>query len=128
MAVIKRMVADLNMGLEVVAVPTVREPDGLALSSRNVYLPPDQRKAAPVIYRALCRAHQLWEEGERDGERLRREARRILESEPLVGGIDYVSVADAASLEELDTVHGPAMVSTAVRMGKARLIDNVLLG
>ena len=127
-AVIKRMVSDLNIAVDIVAVPTVRDPGGLALSSRNVYLTPEQRSAAPIIYRALCRARRLWEEGEESGERLRREVRHILEGEPLIEKIDYVSVADASSLEELDVIQRPAIVSVAVLMGKTRLIDNILLG
>ena len=127
LAVIRRMAVDLNMGIDVVAVPTVREPDGLALSSRNVYLTPQQREAAPEIYKALCQARSLWNEGERRGDHLRREVRRILEQETLIERIDYVSVADATGLEELDVIQQPAMVSVAVHMGKARLIDNVLL-
>jgi len=127
-AVIRRMAADLNMGLQVVVLPTVREPDGLAMSSRNVYLTPEQRRAAPVLYRALTHARDLWQHGERDGERLRQEVRRILEGEPLVMNVDYVSVADAETLEELDTVDRPAMLSLAVRIGRTRLIDNVPLG
>jgi pantoate--beta-alanine ligase len=126
-AVIKRMASDLNMGVQVAVLPTVREPDGLAMSSRNIYLTPEQRKAAPALYRALSRVRELWQGGERDAERLRREARAALEAEPLVEAIDYVSVADAETLEELDTVDRPAMVSLAARMGRARLIDNVVL-
>ena len=126
-AVIGRMASDLNMGVQVVVLPTVREPDGLAMSSRNIYLTPEQRKAAPSLYRALSRVRELWQGGERDAERLRREARAMLEAEPLVEAIDYVSVADAETLEELDTVDRPAMVSLAARMGRARLIDNVVL-
>ena len=127
-AVIKRLVQDLNMGIEVVVVPTVREPDGLALSSRNVYLTGDQRKAAPVIYRALREAETLWLDGEKRGESLRVAVRRVLEREPMVERIDYVSVADASSLEELDAIQEKAMVSVAVQIGKARLIDNIILG
>lgn len=127
-AVIRRMARDLNMGLEVVVLPTVREADGLAMSSRNVYLTPEQRRAAPVLYRALCRARDMWQQGERDAERLRQAARQIIEAEPQVERLDYVSVADAETLEELDTVDRPAMVSLAAMVGKARLIDNVLLG
>ena len=127
-AVIVRMVADLDMGIDIVAVSTVREPDGLALSSRNVYLTREQRKAAPVLYLALCQARGLWEEGESCGERLRQEVRRVLAQESTIASIDYVSVADASSLEELSSIQQPAMVSVAVRMGKVRLIDNVLLG
>jgi pantoate--beta-alanine ligase len=128
-AVIKRMAADLDMGLDIVVVPTVREPDGLALSSRNVYLTTEQRQAAPVIYKALCQARRLWEEGERDGERLRRSVRHTLEQEPLIEEVHYVSAANSGSLHELDTIgQGQAvMVSVAVQMGRTRLIDNIIL-
>jgi pantoate--beta-alanine ligase len=125
--VIRKLVRDLDLGLEVVVVPTVREPDGLALSSRNAYLTPRQRQAAPAVYRALCRAQELWRRGEAGAEQLRREVRSVLASEPLVEGIDYVSVADAETLEELDTVESRAMVSVAIRLGKLRLIDNIIL-
>ena len=125
--VIRQLVRDLDLGLEVVVVPTVREPDGLALSSRNLYLTPQQRQAAPVVYRALCRAQELRRRGEVGAEQLRREVRSVLASEPLVEAIDYVSVADAETLEELDTVGGRAMVSVAIRLGKLRLIDNIIL-
>ena len=128
LAVVRQLVRDLNLGVEVVAVPTVRDADGLALSSRNAYLTPEQRAAAPVIYRALSEARNLWLNGERDAKTLRSAARGILESEPLIDGIDYVSVADADSLIELEQVGGPAMVLTAVRMGRTRLIDNVVVG
>ena len=126
-AVIRKLVRDLGLGLDVVVVPTVREPDGLALSSRNLYLTPEQRRAASVIYRALGQAEARWHQGERDSERLRREVRRTLESEPLVERIDYVSMADADTLAELNTVRGRAMVSVAVHLGQARLIDNITL-
>ena len=126
--VVCQLVRDLDLGVEVVVVPTVRDPDGLALSSRNAYLTTEQRRAAPVVYRALCRAEQLWRQGVRDGEQLRQEVRRVLQSEPLVEGIDYVSVADAATLEELDQVGGQALVSVAVKLGRPHLIDNIILG
>ena len=131
LAVIRRLVRDLNLGLEIVAVPTVRDPDGLAQSSRNVYLTSSQRKAAPVVYRSLCQAERLWSSGVRDAERLRSEVRAVLESEPLVESIDYASVADVESLDELGQLQEPgqgrAMVSVAVRIGRTRLIDNVIL-
>ena len=127
-AVVKRLVKDLNMGVDVVVVPTVREADGLAMSSRNVHLSEEERRAASVLYHALRGAKRLWEGGQHDGEMLRGAVRRVLEKEPLVGKIDYVSVADLATLEELDTATIPAMVSVAVWLGKTRLIDNVLLG
>ncbi len=127
-AVINHLAADLDMGVEIVVAPTVRESDGLAMSSRNMYLTLEQRRAAPVIYKALSHARELWQRGERSGECLRQEVRLILEKEPLIENIDYVSVVDAATLEEIDQVEIPAMVSVAVRIGKARLIDNVMLG
>ncbi len=127
LAVISRMVKDLDMDVEIVDVPTVREEDGLAMSSRNVYLNPDERRAAPVIYNALNRAVDLWRQGETRCDALRAEIKAVLGSAPLVSSIDYVSVADSVTLEELDETAPQAMVSTAVRIGKARLIDNVLL-
>ena len=127
LAVISRMVKDLDMDVEIVAVPTVREEDGLAMSSRNVYLTPDERRAAPVIYNALNRAVDLWRQGETRCDALRAEMKAVLDSDPLVSSIDYVSVADSVTLEELDETAPQAMVSTAVRIGKARLVDNVLL-
>lgn len=126
-AVIRQLLRDLDMGVELVVVPTVREDDGLACSSRNAYLDPQQRQAAPVVFRALTCADTLWRCGETGGDRLRSKVRQELEREPLVTGIDYVSIADPDSLEELGTVTGRAMVSTAVRMGKVRLIDNIIL-
>ena len=128
LAVIRQLVRDLDLGIEVVAVPTVRAEDGLALSSRNTYLTPEQRQAAPVIYQALSEARNLWVNGERDAELLRSATREILNAESLVESIDYVSVADANNLEELELVDGPAMISTAVRLGQTRLIDNVVVG
>ena len=125
--VIARLADDLAMDVEIVVVPTVRDSDGLALSSRNVYLSLGQREAAPVVYRALCRARQLWRSGERDAGLLRREVRRMLEDEPLIETIDYVSVADGPTLEEAEIAETGAMVSTAVVLGRTRLIDNLIL-
>ena len=126
-AIIRRLNLDLNLGAEILICPTVREADGLALSSRNSYLDPAGRHAAPVIYRALSAAQGLWANGVDDADRLRSEARRVLDGEPLVEDVYYVSVADANSLEELVQARSNAMVSTAVRIGRTRLIDNVLL-
>ena len=125
--VIKKMVADLNMNLEVVACPTVREPDGLAMSSRNTYLNSEQRQAATVLYQALSLAQQLWSQGEKDAGRIRRKMKALIQKQPLAD-IDYVSIADNETLDELDTVSSPALVSLAVRIGKTRLIDNMVLG
>ncbi len=124
--VIKRMVSDLNMNLELVAVPTVREPDGLAMSSRNTYLSPKERQAALVLWQALNLASQLWSEGERNASKIRQKMKALIDSEPLAQ-IDYISVADAESLEELAEIDCPALVSLAVRIGKTRLIDNIVL-
>ena len=127
-AVIRQLVRDLNLGVELVAVPTVRDADGLALSSRNAYLTGEQRAAAAVLYRALRRAEESLAAGVRDGARLRAEARRVLEGERLVDGVDYVSVADAETLEEVEWVTGRVMVSAAVWFGRTRLIDCVVAG
>jgi len=123
--VIRKMVADLNMNLEIVTVPTVREPDGLAMSSRNTYLSPEQRQAAVVLYQALSLAQQLWSQGEKDAEKLRQEMTGLIQQQPLAT-IDYISVADDETLDELDEVKPPALVSLAVRIGKVRLIDNIM--
>ncbi len=126
-AVLRRMVADLAFPVDVVVCPIVREADGLALSSRNVYLSPEERRAAPVLNRALCAARADFESGERDADRLRAVLERTLAEEPLARP-DYVSVADAGTLLEIERVTGPALVSLAVRFGGTRLIDNVVLG
>jgi pantoate--beta-alanine ligase len=124
--VIKKMVADLNMNLEIITLPTVRESDGLAMSSRNTYLNPEERRAAMVLYQALGLAQKLWSQGEKDAQRLRKEMIGLIQKQPLAN-IDYVSVADAETLDELDTVNPPALVSLAVKIGKTRLIDNIVL-
>jgi pantoate--beta-alanine ligase len=124
--VIRQMARDLAISTEVIAHPTVREPDGLALSSRNVHLSPDERAAAPVIRRALLAARARWEAGEDSAEVLRETMRRELRRERLANP-EYVSVADGVTLRELETVDGPALLSMAVRFGSTRLIDNELL-
>ena len=124
--VIKKMVADLDMNLEVVTRPTVREPDGLAMSSRNTYLDTEQRRAATVLYQALSLTRQLFDKGERDAGHLRRQMTALIKKQPLAE-IDYVSVADTLTLEELDMVKSPALVSLAVKIGSTRLIDNIVL-
>ena len=124
--VIKKMVVDLNMNLEVVTCPTIREPDGLAMSSRNTYLNAEQRQAAVVLYQALKLAQQLYSQGEKNAEWIRREMIALIHKQPLTM-IDYVSIADIETLDELDTITPPALVSLAVKIGKPRLIDNVVL-
>ena len=125
-AVIRQMVRDLNFPLEVVVSPIIREPDGLAMSSRNVYLDPEQRKAATVLYRALSAEKEAYENGERDADQLRQAMKDVLASEPLAQ-VQYVSCAEYDSLEELQTVTGKTLLSMAVFVGKTRLIDNFVL-
>jgi pantoate--beta-alanine ligase len=125
--VIRQMARDLAIPTEVIACPTVREPDGLALSSRNVHLTPAERAAAPVLHRALLAARSRWETGERSGDVLRDAMWETVTAEPLAH-VEYVSVADGATLRELDRVEGPALLSLAVRFGTTRLIDNEPLG
>ena len=124
--VIKQLNADLDMGADIVVVPTVREPDGLALSSRNVNLRPGERRAAPILYRALCLARRMRKEGTVDAEALRKGMREEIGKKRLAQ-TDYVSVSDAATLEELERVDRPALALLAVRIGKTRLIDNIAL-
>jgi pantoate--beta-alanine ligase len=125
-AVIKKMVKDLNMNLEVIAYPTVRESDGLAMSSRNSYLKPDERKAAAVLYQSLILAEELYKKGEKDAGKIRRAMTELISKQPLAN-IDYVSIADNETLEELEEIKAPVLVSLAVKIGKPRLIDNIEL-
>jgi pantoate--beta-alanine ligase len=126
-AVIRRMTRDLNFPIEIVVCPIVREEDGLAMSSRNVYLSAEERKGATVLFRALTRAREAYEKGERSGEALRDVMKETLATEPLAK-VQYVSCADYESLEELEEVKGKALLSMAVFFGKTRLIDNVVVG
>ena len=126
--VVQRMVRDLDLGCEIVPCDIVREADGLAMSSRNVYLTPEQRGAAPVIRRALLLARDAFESGERDPNALRALVQHELDAESL-GQVEYISLADDATLEELESpLSGPALLSTVVRFGPTRLLDNVELG
>jgi pantoate--beta-alanine ligase len=126
LVVIRRMVHDLNMPVEIIGMPIVREPDGLAMSSRNVYLSPEERKAAHVLCLAVSLAARMFDDAERDASRIRKAMQDLIAAEPLAS-IDYVSVADAETLEEIDVVERTALVSLAVRFGKTRLIDNTVL-
>jgi pantoate--beta-alanine ligase len=123
---IQRMAADLDMDVQIVGAPTVREPDGLAMSSRNSYLSPEERTAALCLVRSLERGEALYREGVRDASRIVQEVRGIIESEPLAQ-IDYVKVCDAVSIEDIGTIERDAVIALAVRIGKARLIDNTIL-
>lgn len=125
--VVRTMARDLNIPTEIVVVPTAREADGLAMSSRNVYLSPDERRAAAALYRALTAAQVRYTAGEREGAALRQTMRDVLDAEPLTH-TEYVSVADPETLHELDQI-GPegTLLSLAVRIGATRLIDNLIL-
>lgn len=125
-AVIKQMTRDLNILVEIIVGETVREADGLAMSSRNTYLSYEERKAAPVLYRALCAARDAFQRGERDAEKLRAAMRDVLKQEPRAH-VEYVSAADPNTLQELEVVENSVLLSMAVRIGSTRLIDNFLL-
>lgn len=125
--VIQQMVRDLNFPIAIIVGPTLREPDGLAMSSRNTYLNPEERRAATVLYRALRAAREAFEQGERDAEQLRQIMREVLAQEPLAR-VQYVSCADPETLQELEGRVERALLSMAVFIGTTRLIDNMLVG
>lgn len=124
--VVHRLNEDLNLGAEIVVCPTVRDADGLALSSRNVYLNATEREAALSLNRSLLLAQQLHDDGQTDAAAIRRSMRQQITEYP-IATVDYISIADADNLAELDVIDRPALVSLAVRIGKTRLIDNVIL-
>jgi pantoate--beta-alanine ligase len=126
-AVVRRMAKDLDFPLEVVVCPTLREADGLAMSSRNTYLNPQERQAATVLFRALSAARLAYDSGERRADKLRTLVRETVAAEPLAK-LQYVSCADNETLEELETVRGKVLLSMAVHVGRTRLIDNFVLG
>jgi len=126
LAVLRRMVRDLDMPVEIVGGPTVREPDGLAMSSRNVYLSPDERRAAPALYRALAAARDRTLSGARDGEGLRRVMREVVATESLVR-LEYAELVDPATMELLAAACPGALLVIAARVGATRLIDNLPL-
>jgi pantoate--beta-alanine ligase len=125
--VIQKMVADLNMNLEVIVCPTIREKDGLAMSSRNTYLSGSERLSATVVYRSLRLAGDMFAKGERDAGVIRKAMTELISQEP-GAKIDYVSIADMQTLDEIGTIKSRVLVSLAVRLGKPRLIDNIVLG
>jgi len=124
--VVSRMVEDLNLDVEIVGTPTVREQDGLAISSRNHYLSEQERTAALCLRRALGRAEALVQQGERDGKGIIREVTAEIANEPLAR-LEYVQLCDPENLEAIETIQGKALLALAVRIGKARLIDHSLL-
>jgi pantoate--beta-alanine ligase len=124
--VLRQMVRDLNFNLDLIICPTVREADGLAMSSRNAYLNPAQRQAATILYESLTAVQQAIQKGERNAQTLREQMTAQLLSEPLAR-LDYLSIADFKTLQEIDQVEGEVLISLAVFMGKTRLIDNVIV-
>jgi pantoate--beta-alanine ligase len=124
--VLQSIARDLRLGADVIGCPTVREPDGLAMSSRNAYLTPDQRRDAVALSRGLFAARTLWDRGERDPRILRERVRELAANDSIA--LEYVSIADPLTLAELDVKADAAIISLAARVGRARLIDNVLLG
>jgi pantoate--beta-alanine ligase len=124
---IKRMVQDLNMDLEVIGMPTTREQDGLAMSSRNIYLTPDERVSALSLSRSLKLAKGLYEQGERDAVKMIGEVRKHIESHPYTT-IDYVQICDTTTMKDVVLLDGESVLVMAVRVGKTRLIDNYVFG
>ncbi|HQF84144.1 MAG: pantoate--beta-alanine ligase [Syntrophaceae bacterium] len=124
---IRRMVADLNLDLEIIGLPTFREDDGLAMSSRNVYLNEEERKSALTLVAALRNAQKLYAEGQRDASLMIGQARRLIEAAPFTK-IDYIKICDTATLEDVNRIDSEAVMALAVRVGKTRLIDNSVLG
>lgn len=126
LVIVRTMVREMNMDVEVVRVPIVREPDGLAMSSRNIFLTPEQRKAATVLFRSLEEAKSLIEQGERKSKTIIKQMRSMIESEPLAR-IDYIAVTDFANLNEVKTVKGKCLIAVAGFFGTTRLIDNIIV-
>lgn len=122
--VLKKMVDDLNFGIKMIIAPTVRERDGLALSSRNKYLSKEERKQATVLYQSLCEAKRLVSRGERNAGRIMSRMRSLINKQPSAE-LDYIAITDARTLELLSRLEGEVLISLAVRFGKARLIDNI---
>ena len=126
LAIIRRMVRDLSYGIEIVGCPIVREPDGLAKSSRNIHLKPDERKAAVALYRSLKIAEEMASDGEKSSKTVTDAVRAEIEKEPLAE-VEYVSAVDSLSMEPVETVGKDTLIAIAVRIGQTRLIDNCVL-
>jgi pantoate--beta-alanine ligase len=126
LTVIRRMVRDLNFDIKIVAGPTVREPDGLAMSSRNNYLTPKQRPSALTLYKSLVKAKTLLKSRVKDADEIIQAVTKMITSHPETG-IDYISICDPECLEEIKTIDKPALMALAVNVGRTRLIDNMIL-
>lgn len=124
--IIKRMLKDLNSNIEIITMPIVREVDGLALSSRNVYLNPDERKAATILYKSLMKAKDLFQTGERKAAKISKAIIDVLSSEPLAK-IDYIEIVDMENLDPLKTIEKNALIAIAIYVGSTRLIDNIIV-
>jgi pantoate--beta-alanine ligase len=127
LTVVKRMVKDLDMDIRIIGVPTVRKPDGLAMSSRNSYLNPDERESALCLKKSLDLARKMFSQGKNDAQKMREAVEKLILSHPFTE-IDYVNVCDPMTLEDVDRIEGEAILALAVKVGKARLIDNCLIG
>lgn len=127
LAVVRRMVRDLNFDLEIVGCPIIREEDGLAKSSRNTYLSEEERKAAVILHKGLVKGEEMVRAGEKDVKKVLNTITEIIESEPLAK-IDYVEAVDFDNIETIDTIEGSVLVAVAVYIGKTRLIDNFIVG
>jgi len=124
--IIKKMVEDLNMGIEIKILPTVREPDGLAMSSRNTYLSEAERADAAILYKSLKKAEELIKLGERESKKIIKTMRTMIEARP-AAKIDYISIVDTKELTDMNTISGDALIALAVSVGKTRLIDNIIV-
>jgi pantoate--beta-alanine ligase len=124
---VKRMVKDLDMDIQIIGVPTVREPDGLAMSSRNNYLNPEERESALCLKKSLDQAREMFGQGEKDAQRIKEAVERLILSHPFTE-IDYINICDPMSLEDVDRIEEEVLLALAVKVGKARLIDNCLVG
>jgi pantoate--beta-alanine ligase len=127
LTVVKRMVKDLDMDIRIIGVPTVREADGLAMSSRNTYLNPEERKSALCLKKSLDLSKEMFRQGEKDAQTIKEAVEELILSNPFTE-IDYVNICDPLSLEDVDRIKEKALLALAVKVGKARLIDNCLIG
>lgn len=126
--VIQKMVRELDMNLEIVVCPTVRESDGLAMSSRNTYLTPEERPSANILYKSLLLAQDMHSKGERDARKIKTAMTGLINNAVPAAKIDYISISDIDTLADVDKINGKVLISMAVRIGKPRLIDNIILG